>query len=70
MPAVMLTAPEAEPIGLADAKAYLRLDHDHEDPLVQDLIAAAARQVEKPTRRVLIAQRWRLDVRLPCGEAI
>ena len=70
MPAVMLTAPEAEPIGLADAKAYLRLDHDAEDPLVQDLIAAAARQVEKLTRRVLIAQRWRLDVRLPCGEAI
>ncbi len=66
MPAVLLTAPEAEPIGIGDAKAYLRLEHDAEDDLVASLIAAAARQVENITRRVLIAQRWRLDARLPC----
>jgi uncharacterized phiE125 gp8 family phage protein len=65
MPAVLLTPPEAEPISLADAKAYLRLEHDAEDGLVTTLIAAAARQVEKMTRRVLVAQRWRLDVALP-----
>lgn len=65
MPAILLTAPAAEPVTLAEAKAFLRLEHDAEDPLVTSLIAAAARQVEKLTRRVLVAQRWRLDVRLP-----
>lgn len=65
MPALLLTAPAAEPIGLADAKAFLRLEHDAEDALVAELAAAAARQVEKLTRRMLVAQRWRLDVALP-----
>lgn len=65
MPAHLLTAPAAEPIGLADAKAFLRLDHDAEDALVSDLIASARAQVEKLTRRVLVAQRWRLDAAVP-----
>lgn len=67
MPAHLLTAPAAEPIGLADAKAFLRLDHDAEDALLGDLIAAARAQVEKLTRRVLVAQRWRLEVAVPAA---
>lgn len=69
MPAVLLSAPAAEPIGLADAKAFLRLDHDAEDALVLDLVAAARAQVETLTRRVLVAQRWRLDVAVPADGA-
>ncbi|GLK75998.1 hypothetical protein GCM10008171_12520 [Methylopila jiangsuensis] len=65
MPAVLLTAPAAEPLGLADAKAFLRLDHDDEDALVLGLIAAARAEVERLTRRVLVAQRWRLDAPVP-----
>lgn len=65
MPAVLLTAPAAEPVTLAEAKAFLRLEHGAEDDLVARLIAAAARQVEQATRRVLVAQRWRLDVAAP-----
>lgn len=65
MPAVLLTAPAAEPLGLAEAKAFLRLEHDAEDALVASLIAAARLHVEKATRLVLVAQRWRLDVRPP-----
>ncbi|MFC3692003.1 head-tail connector protein [Chenggangzhangella methanolivorans] len=69
MPAVLLSAPAAEPIGLSDAKAFLRLDHDAEDALVGDLIAAARDQVERLTRRVLVAQRWRLDIAVPADGA-
>lgn len=65
MPAVLLTPPATEPIGLAEAKAFLRLEHDAEDALLAELIAAARLQVEAATRRVLVAQRWRLDVRPP-----
>lgn len=65
MPAILLTAPAAEPVSLAEAKAYLRLEHDAEDALVAGLIAAARQTVEKLTRRVLVAQRWRLAVAVP-----
>ena len=65
MPAILLTAPAAEPVSLAEAKAYLRLDHDAEDELVSELIASARAQVEKLTRRVLVDQRWRLAVAVP-----
>ncbi len=69
MPATLLTAPAAEPIALAEAKAFLRLEHDAEDDLVAALIASAARQVEALTRRALVAQRWRLAVGAPCDGA-
>lgn len=69
MPAILLTAPAAEPISLAEAKAYLRLEHDAEDALVARLIAAARAEVETLTRRVLVAQRWRLDAAVPLDGA-
>lgn len=65
MPAILLTAPAAEPIALAEAKAFLRLEHDDEDALVGRLIASARAEIETLTRRVLVAQRWRLDVAVP-----
>lgn len=69
MPARLLSAPAAEPVGLADAKAFLRLEHDAEDDLVPELIAAARARVETMTRRVLVAQRWRLEVAVPADGA-
>ncbi|WP_020179068.1 head-tail connector protein [Methylopila sp. M107] len=65
MPITLLSAPAAEPVSLAEAKAYLRLEHDAEDALVGSLIAAAREKVEALTRRVLVAQRWRLDAAVP-----
>lgn len=60
MPASLLAGPASEPLTLAEAKAYLRIDHDAEDGLVASLITAARATVEALTRRVLVTQSWRI----------
>jgi uncharacterized phiE125 gp8 family phage protein len=62
----LLTPPAAEPLGLIEAKAHLRLDHDRDDMAIQGLIRAARELCEQVTRRALIEQTraLRLD-RLP-----
>lgn len=58
-----LTAPPAaEPVALADIKAFLKIEHDDEDALIGALVAAARLHVEAAVRRVLIAQGWRLTL--------
>jgi uncharacterized phiE125 gp8 family phage protein len=59
MPAILLTPPAIEPITLAEAKLYLRVDEGDDDDLIAALIAAARTQVETRTRRALITQQWR-----------
>ncbi len=58
--AILLAGPASEPVTLADAKTFLRVDHDADDVLIGSLIAAARRLVETATRRALITQTWRL----------
>src|SRR5690606_13517289 len=60
MASTLLTAPAVEPLTLAEAKAWLRVEHDDEDDLIATLITAARAQVEAVTRRALITQHWRL----------
>jgi uncharacterized phiE125 gp8 family phage protein len=60
MTAYLLAGPETEPVSLADAKAFLRVDTTAEDGLIVTLIAAARLHVEATTARALIAQSWRL----------
>lgn len=60
MTSYLLAGPATEPIALAEAKAWLKLDGDDEDALVSTLIAAARLHVESATGRALIAQSWRL----------
>jgi len=60
MSAVLLTPPAIEPVSLADARLFLRVDHDDDDDVIAALIAAARVHVEAQTRRALIEQTWRL----------
>jgi uncharacterized phiE125 gp8 family phage protein len=60
MSSILLTPPAVEPVTLADAKAWLRVEHDDDDDVITALIAGARMHVEAQTRRALITQTWRL----------
>lgn len=60
MTRLQLTAPAVEPITLAEAKAHLRVETDHEDGLIQDLIKVARQEAERQTSICMIRQDWRL----------
>jgi len=55
-----VTAPTSEPITLAEAKLYLRIDNTHEDTLLTDLIVAVRMIAENWMRCSLISQSWKL----------
>ena len=60
MPVILISEPEEEPLSLADAKLFLRVEHDAEDALITNLVRAARRHVETQTGRRLVTQIWRL----------
>lgn len=60
MSSILLTGPALEPLALAEAKAFLRVDISDDDDLITALITAARSAVEARTRRALITQTWRL----------
>lgn len=60
MTAYLLAGPATEPLTLAEARAFLRLDDEAEDPLVATLITTARLHVEGTSARALMAQSWRL----------
>jgi uncharacterized phiE125 gp8 family phage protein len=55
----LITAPAAEPITLAEAKAHCRVDFNDDDALIFGLIITMRQRAEAITRRALIAQQWR-----------
>jgi uncharacterized phiE125 gp8 family phage protein len=60
MPSILITPPAAEPLTLAEAKAWLRVEHDDDDAVIAPLIAGARSLVERETSRALITQTWRV----------
>lgn len=60
MTSTLLAGPGEEPVTLAEAKAWCRIDGTDEDALVTALIAAARLEVETMTGLALITQTWRL----------
>lgn len=62
---ITVVAPSAsEPVSLAEAKLFLRIDNNAEDELIETLITAARDAVEAGVGRVLITRRVResLDI--------
>lgn len=76
MSSILLTVPAAEPLSLAEAKAFLRIEHADDDDVIGALISASRIHIEAQTRRALITQDWRItldawpaDGRLPVRPA-
>jgi uncharacterized phiE125 gp8 family phage protein len=60
MASILLNGPAVEPLALADAKAFLRVEHADDDDVIAALVAGARIHIEAQTRRALITQSWRL----------
>jgi uncharacterized phiE125 gp8 family phage protein len=64
MSITIVTPPASEPVSLAEAKLFLRIDHNAEDDLIATLIGASREAVEAACGRALITRRVResLDI--------
>src|ERR1041384_4333948 len=60
MPSMLLSGPAVEPLTLAEAKLFLRVEHDDDDDLIAALVARSRIHFEGQTRRALITQTWRV----------
>lgn len=59
MTTALITPPAHEPLRLSEVKLHLRIDHDDEDELLNDLIKAARQYCEFSCGQKLITQVWR-----------
>lgn len=65
----LVTAPTSEPVSLAEAKGWAKIDTAADDALVATLIAAATQAAENYLRRSLISQTWKITLDLPATDA-
>jgi uncharacterized phiE125 gp8 family phage protein len=67
----ILSAPQVEPVSLAETKLWLRVDHSEDDSLILNLIRTARERVEARTGRAIISQTWRVSLDCwPADDAI
>jgi uncharacterized phiE125 gp8 family phage protein len=65
-----ITPPPREPITLEEAKLFLRLDHNEEDALIEELIQSAREQVETLCRQSLIERPQRVTFAPPFSRSL
>ncbi len=78
MTLMLIVGPAEEPVTLAEARGFLRLDGVEENALVTALITAARTTLEAETRRAFVTQGWRLvldawpgrDISLPLAPVV
>ena len=58
---VVVTSPATEPVTLAEAKLWLRVDDDADDDLIAELITAARGIIEELTSRALVSTTYRAE---------
>jgi uncharacterized phiE125 gp8 family phage protein len=57
----LVTPPALEPVTLAEAKKWLKVDVSDDDDLISELITAARQAIEEEIGRQLITATWRLS---------
>jgi uncharacterized phiE125 gp8 family phage protein len=60
MPRVLMNQPLVEPLGLAEAKQWLRIDHTADDGLIAAIIVGVRQRLEGRTGRAFVNQGWRI----------
>lgn len=58
----ILAGPSLEPLTLAEAKRWLRVDHADDDALIASLVRGARERIEARTGRAIMAQSWRVTL--------
>ncbi len=61
MTPILISGPAIEPVSLAEAREWLRVESTAEDDLIAALVTSARLIVESATRRMLMTQTWRLS---------
>jgi uncharacterized phiE125 gp8 family phage protein len=63
----LITPPASEPITLASAKLFLRIEHSADDEPVTRAISAARQAAEQYLKTALLPQTWDYTIANPCG---
>lgn len=66
----LITPPASEPITLASAKLFLRVEHSADDEAITRAIAAARAAAEQYLKTALLPQTWDYVVANPCGLSV